>query len=410
MNEDILKSIEGKFTELKNKVGEENKAKFESLENTLGEIKANTATKEDFDKFVVSFNELSEDVSKLALQKEQNKKSSYTKMNEAIKAAVDKLKETKSGFVKIDKTVGTMSLGTSVDGTMPQADREPGITNVPRQMFVIREASNVFPTSANVVEWVEQQNIEGGAGMTAEGSAKTQLDWEYKVNSANVRKITSYVKITNEMLDDIDGMRGEIDGNLAYQIALQEESQLLSGNGTAPNLNGAITGAESLDLASLANTVANPNYMDALGAAITQIRVNGKGEFIANRIFLNPADIFIMIHAAKATTAEYVNPITVVPNVDGRGLPSQVYIWGVPVVASDSITAGNFLVADMTKFNIRDRSGLTIEIGYENDDFTKNLVTIRGEKRLASYKKTNHDEAFVYESFADAITFLTAAS
>lgn len=392
-------------------INEDNlKARLEPIEKHLNDLKEKGVTGESFTKLTDAFDKLAEDVSKLSLQRVENSKSNVEKFKESLKEAVKKLKENGAGFVKVEKTVGTMSNSASVDGTMPQAERESGFTNVPRQMFVIREASNVFPTSSTTVEWVEQQNIEGGAGMTAEGAAKTQLDWEYKVNSANVRKITSYVKITEEMLNDIDGMRGEIDGNLMYQLMLKEEAQLLTGDGNAPNLNGVITGAESLDLAALANTIANPNYMDALGAAITQIRVNGKGEFVANRIFLNPSDIFVMIHAAKATTAEYVNPITVVPNVDGRGLPSQVYIWGVPVVASDSITAGNFLVADMTKYHIRDYEGVRIEVGYENDDFTKNLVTIRGEKRLATYKKTNHDEAFIYESFADAITFLTAAS
>ena len=124
---------------------------------------------------------------------------------------------------------------------------------------------------------------------------------------------------------------------------------------------------------------------------------------------MRATDIFLMIHSAKSTTAEYVSPITLVPNVRGTGVPNA-YIWGAPVVACDSITAGEFLVGDFTKFTIRDRQKMTIEIGYENDDFTKNLVTIRGEKRLVSYVKANHVEAFVTDTFADGIAFLTPAS
>ena len=410
MDEKVLKSIEDKFTELKGNIDESNKEEFEALKTSLNEVKEGSATKEDVAKLIEGFEKLSEDVAKATQERVDNSKSNVEKFREALKEAAAKLKDRRDGFVKVDKTVGTMSLGTSVTGQMPQADRESGIANVVRQSFVIREASNVFGTNSNLVEWVEQQNIEGGAGQTGEGLAKTQLDWEYIVKNASVKKITSYVKITNEMLDDIEGMRGEIDGNLAYQIMLQEESQLITGDGTGNNLNGIELYAQPLDLTSLAGTIVNPNYMDVLGAAITQIRVNGKGELIANRIFLNPVDLFLMIHATKATTAEYVNPITVVPNVNGQGFPSQVFVWGVPVVTSDSITAGEFLVADMTKFNIRDKAGMMIELGYENDDFTKNLVTIRGEKRLATYAKTNYVEAFVTDTFSDGITFLTAAS
>jgi len=98
-----------------------------------------------------------------------------------------------------------------------------------------------------------------------------------------------------------------------------------------------------------------------------------------------------------------------VPNVTPGGLPS-VFIWGVPVVESDSITAGEFLVADMTRYNIRDLDGFQVSVGLENDDFTKNLVTIRGEKRLATYVKANYVAGFVTDTFADGIAFLEVAS
>jgi HK97 family phage major capsid protein len=47
------------------------------------------------------------------------------------------------------------------------------------------------------------------------------------------------------------------------------------------------------------------------------------------------------------------------------------------------MTAGSFLVGalDMAAV-LYSRSGAVIEMGYVNDDFTKNLVTIRAEERL----------------------------
>jgi HK97 family phage major capsid protein len=269
--------------------------------------------------------------------------------------------------------------------------------------------SRVFPINSNQAEWVQQGTVEGSAANTAEGAAKSQLSWSYAVASAKVQKITDYVKITTEMLDDVPGMMGEIDSELTYKIDLQEESQLLSGTGVSPYLYGITSYAQTLDLASLAGTITAPNYFDVLGADITQIRVNGKGELAANAIVLNPVDIFLMIHSTKDTTNDYVKPITVIPNVSGNGL-GQVYIWGVPVIESDTMPAGSYLVADMSRFNIRDKSGLQIQLGYENDDFTKNLVTIRGEKRLVSYAKSNYTEAFIYDTFAAGILFLTKSS
>ena len=49
---------------------------------------------------------------------------------------------------------------------------------------------------------------------------------------------------------------------------------------------------------------------------------------------------------------------------------------------------------------------VAVQMGYENDDFTKNLVTILAEARAVHYVKTNHLAAFVYGDFSDAITAL----
>lgn len=405
---DVLEAIENKFNELKENSGKEHKEKFESLEETLKGLKEDSVSKGDMDKFTESFNKLSEDVSKLSEKKESEIVTTKDQLMKSLKSAAETLlgRGREPGFIQV-KTVGAMTISNNVTGTMPQAERESGFNNVVRQTFTIRNGANTFGISSRTAEWVEQSGIEGGAGMTAEGTAKTQVDWDYSVKTASVKKITSYVKISKEMLNDIEGMLGEINGNLMYQVDLKEETQLLTGDGTSVNLNGIEKYAQPLDLAALSGTVEAANNWDVLAAAITQIKVNAKAN--ANRIFLNPADIFLSIHATKDTTNDYINPVTVVPNATPGAQPS-VFVWGVPVVESDTITAGEFLVADMTKFTIRDKEAFNVQIGFENDDFTKNMVTILGEKELVSYVKANDVEAFVTDTFADGKAFLETAS
>jgi len=385
---------------------------FDKLEKSFDtlkdDIKNNSLQKKDLDKFTESFNKLSEDVQKLSEKSEAPKVGSKAEFKKALTEAVEELKANGKTPSSIQvKTVGTMLDSTNISGQMPQADREAGFNNVVRQTFTIRNGSNVFPISSTLAEWVEQSGIEGSAGMTAEGATKNQGDWDYTVANAKVKKITYFIKISEEMLNDVDGMMGEINGNLAYQIDLLEEGQLITGVGTTIYINGIEKYAQALDLASLSGTIATPNNWDVVAAAVTQIKVNAKAK--ANRIFMNPVDTFLTIHGTKDTTNDYINPVTVVPNATPGAAPS-IFVWGVPVVESDSITAGEFIVADMTKFTIRDKSPLTIEVGRDGNDFTKNLVTIIGEKRLVSYVKANDVEAFVTDTFADGITFLTATS
>jgi HK97 family phage major capsid protein len=198
-------------------------------------------------------------------------------------------------------------------------------------------------------------------------------------------------------------MMSEINGELMYAIELLEETQLLTGTGVSPQIDGVTTYAQPLDNTGLAGTIATPNWWDVLGAAITQIGVEMEGKAVANAIVLNPVDVFTLVHGSRTTTNEYNAPLAVVQ-------PDGTYIHGVPVVQSNSITAGNFLVGDFRKFHIRDREGLSIALGYDSDDWTKNLVTILGEKRLVSFVKNNDVASFVYDAFADGVTFLTAST
>jgi HK97 family phage major capsid protein len=57
--------------------------------------------------------------------------------------------------------------------------------------------------------------------------------------------------------------------------------------------------------------------------------------------------------------------------------------FGVRVVLSNNMTSGKFLIGALnSSAMVYNRQGAVIEMGYINDDFTKNLVTIRAEERL----------------------------
>lgn len=329
---------------------------------------------------------------------------------EALKKVADNIKtnhvrpqqiKDKDGKI-FTKTVGTMTFTNSVTGQIPVADRDPGVNDFDRQRFTIRMLSDVGTTSSNLKEWVYKAAKEGSAGMTAEGASKTQLDWTYVVDSAAVKKITSFVKISKEMLDDVPGMLSDINGELSYEINLLEETQLKEGVGTTVYLNGLEKYAGALDETSLAGTVATPNYWDVIAAADSQIQIESLQSSRANGILMHPADVYKMVYGSRTTTNEYNYPVTVEPN--------GTRVNGLPVIETTSMTAGEFMVGDFSKFHIRDREGLSIAIGYDSDDWTKNLVTILGEKRLVSYVKKNDENAFVWDTFSDGITFLTAAT
>lgn len=380
------------------------------IEKKLAELAENGVNKDAISKFQESFDALSLEVSSIKDVRENPMDNTSKEFRLAVAKAAEELKSKREGFVGV-KTLSSMTFLDNVTGQIPQANREPGITSLVRQQFTVRNGANVFGIAGNYAEWVEQRNITGAATATAEGAAKPQIEWDYVVSGTKVEKIPAYIKISNEMLSDVDGMMNEINSNLAYQVELAEEGYLFTGSGATPQINGLDKYDTEIDLAGLAGSVLHPNKIDVLAAGITQIRVNGKGELRANRIFMNPLDIYKLIADTKDSTLNYVNTnwIQVLANPNPGGLPSM-FVLGVPIVESDNVSAGYFYCCDMTKFNIRDKQAITIEMGYDSDDFTKNMVTVRAEKRLATYVKANHTEAIIKDTFANALVFLETGS
>ena len=308
------------------------------------------------------------------------------------------MKDNSSGSVRIAfKAAGTMALSTNVTGQIPQAERETGITRIVRRNPFILELVNVGSIMSNVWEWVEQKNADGGAAMTAEGAAKSQADFDLVLASATVKKVTAYIKVTKEMLDDVALMRSEIDQELTELINLKIDEQLLSGAGSGNNLTGIITNATAWAAGAFALSIPTPTKWDVLRTAINQVRVN---LFEPTYIVMHPTDVTSM-ELSKDSTGQYIMPPFAA--VDGS------IVSGIRVVANTGVTIDKFLVGDFNKAGVRFREGLTINVGYENDDFTKNLVTILAEARLVQRVKSNHYGAFVYGDFSDAVTALTKA-
>jgi len=390
--EEIIKELGVKIDSMKN----ETVSKTELIE-VMSKIKELETKGENVATFKANIEEIALRVLELETKgtKEVNTES-LKSILESKKEQLAQMKEKSGSSVQFTlKAAGTMALSTNTTGQIPQAEREAGITRIVRRNPFILELVNVGTIMSNVWEWVEQKNLDGGAAMTAEGAAKSQADFDLVVASANVKKVTAYIKITKEMLDDVELMRSEIDQELTELINLRIDDQLLNGTGLTVNLSGINQTATAYAAGAFALAIPQPNIFDVLRTAINQVRVN---LFEPNFIVLHPTDMTKM-DLAKASDGHYVLPPFA--STDGT------VVSGIRVVANTGVTIDNFLVGDFTKYGVRFKEGLTINVGYENDDFTKNLVTILAEARLVGRVKSNHYGAFVKGVISTAITALT---
>lgn len=394
---EIKSQVTTATTESKEAV-EELKGKLADFEQKLEDAKKEGVSFEYVEKMQAQVDRISVDVKAKGMQ-HKTLRTMYDDVaskfaEKSFQEQVAELKTNRSISVSMEvKAPVTITLG-SYAGTSLTTEIDRTISSAPNRMPLFRDIVNVATIRGNKVTWVNKEANEGGAGMTAEGAAKSQMSWTYTEESADVKKITAYVKVSKESLDDLDFLRSEINTDLREAVELKLDEQISSGTGVGQNLKGILTYAPTFSVTgtSFATAVFNANRLDVLRTAVALVR---KNRFNANYIVISPMDAALM-DLEKGTDGHYIMP----PFVTADG----ARIAGVRVIENEAIAEGNFLVGDFTKSNLRIREEININLGYENDDFTKNLVTILAEMRAVHYIKKHHVPAFVKGVFATAIT------
>lgn len=404
--QELIDKIKSQVNEVLEAKTNEQKTAFEKLSNELTEIKASKNTSDELKA------ELANIAAELKALKETPVKSAdantfasalYKGFEEIVKEnGIDNIK--KKGFnasltVKAAATMTTANVDAVGSSSIPYtlADFSGGLIRTKRRRTFITDLCNVGATSKMYVQWAEMANNDPGtAGSTAEGAAKTQEDFDVNEKSAKVEKVTAYTKVSVEMLDDADFMKAEIENNLMELVELKFDQQVLAGTGTTPQMTGVVTAATTYSEGSFADTIDNANQFDALQTAIAQVEA---ANYVPNYIVLHPTDISKML-LIKDTTFNYAKP-ALIQIADGG-----ITFGGIPVIKNTGLTAGKFLVGDFSQVNVRLRKDATISMGYDSDDFTKNLITILAEMRGVCYLPSNRALAVVYGDFATAIAAL----
>jgi len=296
---------------------------------------------------------------------------------------------THSGFTF--KAPADMLISTNVSGgDVPQAQRLPGLNEIASREIRIFDLVTVASTTSNKIEWVYQANKDGSAGPTAEGSLKNQIDFDIVVASESVKKFTAFIKISEEMLGDIDFMSNAVNAELLRELLKVVETQIYSGDGTGNNLNGIKTVSTAFAAGSFAGTVDNANKVDVLRAAVNQILIADQPA--PNAILMHPSDLTsLLFEKVDSTDKRYIMAL--------QEIASNRTLDGIPIVTTTLVTVDDYLVGSFDMATVYQKGAPSIEVGRDSDDFTKNLVTILIEWRGAVVVKNNDRTAFVEGDF-----------
>lgn len=311
--------------------------------------------------------------------------------------ALKNLRESKKGFT-IDmetKVVGNMGSSASLTGSyFVTPTVVPGVSVLPYETAHVRDLIPGGNTNSNVVRFVTDENGEGGPAMTAEAALKPQEDRDLQIRDANVRKIATYFRIPEEMIEDIPYLQSFISQIGVEEMMVVEDNQLLYGDGTGQNLTGFNTRSTAF-AAGTSVIGASANQWDVIGAAKKQLRVARYGGPLV--ALINPTDYFNMTYR-KDTTNNYLFQAN-------QGTPIQRD--GVTYIEHTAVAEGGFFVFSPRAAQVFDRAGTSVRFyDQDQDNAIRNLITVVIEKRLtlAIY----YPGAIIRGTFATAITDLTS--
>lgn len=263
---------------------------------------------------------------------------------------------------------------TGSDATVAP-DRKPGIVPGAFQRLTIESLYNSVPTTSNAIEFTKEASFTNSAAEADEGAAKAESAVTFSLVNQPVATIAHWIKISRQLAMDNTALAAYVDARMRYGVQRRIESQLVTGDGVAPNLAGFMKSG---------NYTAHGYLSGALGSTLAKLvlirkiigDLEGAG-YEPSAIVLNPADwatieTELLTATSNAVRVSYVQ----------AGTPM---LWGVPVVRSVGMTADTFAVGDFRQHGtIHNREGVVVQLSEsDSDNFTKNLITLRAERRLA---------------------------
>lgn len=328
-----------------------------------------------------------EEIAKLGKVEQNTLKGLTGEIMDALKTNADKIKNIKAnkGRIEIElkSTVTHASVLTNTIG-----DRLTDIGQKPFRKVVLEDLFGSGNVSSQQIYYTDQENVSRDADNIAlcNTAYPSTSNIEWKERSIKVEKIGDSIKVCLDAMEDFEFVASEVRNLLLTSVDLRADQQLLLGNGTSPELKGVNAVASTFAAGSYAVSIQNPNLYDLITVVGCQIAELGQGMYSPNYAILNPVDA-CLLKLQKDANDQYIIP----PFTTENGM----VVSGMRVIESTLVNANTMYVGDFTKGIVYNRKGLTVEMAMENeDDFNKDLVTIKASRRLALLIRNVHANAF----------------
>jgi HK97 family phage major capsid protein len=267
------------------------------------------------------------------------------------------------------KTV--MSTGA---GWAPQAVRTDVVIPSAQRPIQVTDMIPALTTTQTAVVFMEETTFTNSAAETLESVQGTPGTYPesalaFTERTSTVRKITTFLPVTDEQLEDIPGAAQYIDSRLPFMVQQRLDLQIVAGDGSSPNLRGLLNIAGISTQAR--GTDASP---DAILKGIVKVRVTGRA--VPSGVLMHSTD-WQNIRLLKDANGNYIwgSPSTAGPE----------QIWGLQVAQTETLTAGTAIVADLARYTaLYTRRGLNVQVSNSHSTFfVEGKQAVRADVRVA---------------------------
>jgi uncharacterized linocin/CFP29 family protein len=251
----------------------------------------------------------------------------------------------------------------------PATVRGPRLVEYAMRRPVVSDLIPSDETDQTAIRYMEETTFTNAAAPVAEDGQKPESTLGLTERSVPVELIATVMGMSRQQIDDVNQFMAYVERRGRVMLELAEEVQLLTGNGTSPQLQGFLTKTGVQTQAKGADPTP-----DAIYKAFTLIRFTGFAE--PSAVVFHPND-WQDIRLLRTAAGEYIwgNPAEEGPE----------RIWGKPIIQTPAETEGTALTGDFPLYShISRKMGVTVEVtNSHGTDFDYNRYRLRIEERLS---------------------------
>lgn len=264
--------------------------------------------------------------------------------------------------------IGLKTLFATSAGWAPETIRTGRVVDDAQRPVQVLDLIPGATTTQSAVVYMEETTFTNASDGTAEGGSFPESALALTEVSSPVRKISTYLPVTDEQLEDVPQAQAYVNNRLSFMLRQELDRQVLVAS-ASPDLIG-VTNRAGIQTQIKG---ADPTP-DAIYKAMTKIMVNA---------YANPTAV--VMHGNDW------QDIRLLRTADGLyiwGSPleqGQPMIWGIPVVRSEALTEGTALVGDWaTHSQLSIRRNVTLQVSNSHSTFfVEGKQAIRADLRAS---------------------------